>query len=77
MRDSFAGAQRAAWIIGNVANRQTGPTCQESRLDVFRPLFVSPILKNSCQAIGHQRCTASAVSNGPVLKQMRACGACS
>jgi len=29
------------------------------------------------QATGHQRCTASAVSNGPVLKHMRACGACS
>lgn len=29
------------------------------------------------QPSGQQRCTAAAVSNDPVLKQMRACGACS
>ena len=44
-------------------------------ISLFVILWMS---KKVCgQDTGHQRCTASAVSNGPVLKQIRACGACS
>jgi len=44
----------------------------------MRPLAIELLrIKKMRQATGHQRWTASAVSNGLVLKQIRACGACS